>query len=163
MRVRFQEGFREIEIAGRDAVGLRGGRETGLFSLRRLMRDPENRAKLRRAFAEEIPASSLARMSDEEILEKLSRRVASGELLLLERQGSSGGNSAAAPAQSSTPRQDEQAAQAEAPVRESQSPPPQAAGAAAAEPDPVLAGVDTAAQAATLQAAAESGAPLCEA
>jgi len=162
MRLRFQEGFREIEIVGRGAAALRGGRETDLASLRRLMRDPENRAKLRRGFAQEIPASSLARMSDEEILEKLSRRVASGELLLVERQGSSGGNNVTPPVQSSTPRQDEQAAKEDAPPPESQSPAPQAA-VAAPEPDPVLAGVNAAAQAATLQAAAESGAPLCEA
>lgn len=163
MRVRFQDGFREIEIVGRGSTVARGGWEPGLASLRRLLRDPENRAKLRRAFAEEIPVSALARMSDEEVLGELARRMAGGELILLERHGSSGGSSAPPPSQGSTPRQDEQAAKAEAPVTESRSAAPQAASPAAAASDPALAGMDAAAQAATLRAAAESGAPLCEA
>jgi len=164
MKLRLEDGFREIEIvARRDLVEFHSEELAAAF-FRRLLGEPANRIALRRALSEEMGASDLLRRSDEEAARWLARKVVFGDLRILAHDLPQGPAPAASDGggAEATPRQAEQAAKAE----QSASPAPaQPAPAAASdeETDPLLADTDPVAQAATLQAAAESGAPLCEA
>jgi hypothetical protein len=156
MRFRLEDGFREIEIvARRDLVEFHSEELAAAF-FRRLLREPANRIAMRRSLAGELGGADLFRRSDEEVACWLARKVVFGDLRILAQdlpqRPVPGGEREA------TPREVEQAAQAE----QSASPQPAPAAPAEEEADPLLAGTDQAAQAATLQAAAESGAPLCD-
>ena len=161
VRIRLNDGSREIELVGRSHLVELYSQEMAVAYFRRLLRDPANRTALRRALADETSGSAF-RMDDEEVLKELARRVVYGDLRVLVRNAFPSGGNAAPPdaSQSTTPLQDEQAAREESPAAA-----PASAAQAAAEPeetDPLVAAVDPAAQAQSLQAAADSGAPLCE-
>lgn len=162
MRFRLADGFREIEIvARRDLVEFHSEELAAAF-FRRLLREPANRIAMRRALSGEMGAGDLLRRSDEEVARWLARKVVFGDLRILAHDLPQQPAPAAAGAGEATPRQAEQAAKAEqsaAPAPAQPAPAP----ASEEETDPLLADTDQAAQAATLQAAAESGAPLCEA
>ena len=163
MRVRLQDGFREVEILGRSHVVELYSEELAVAYLRRLIRDPANQAALRRAMAEETGGADVGRIDDEGLLKRLARRMIFGDLRIVTRQLFPSGQNATPPeaSQGSTPRQDEQAAKAESTSAATADEEP-AAAAEEAEEDPVLAGTDAPAQAASLQSAAAAGSPLCE-
>jgi hypothetical protein len=129
---------------------------------RRLLREPANRIAMRRALGEAMGAADLFRRSDEEVARWLARKVVFGDLRILAHDmpqrsvptASKGGGEA-------TPRQVEQAVRAEKGASPAQSR-SSSASSSEEEEDPLLADTDQAAQAATLQAAAESGAPLVD-
>ncbi len=165
MRFRLEDGFREIEIvARRDLVEFHSEELAAAF-FRRLLREPANRIAMRRALAGELGAADLSRRSDEEVARWLARKVVFGDFRILAQDvpqrpvpttaaaAGSGGEA--------TPREVEQAARAEqsASAAGTQT---SSATSTEEESDPLLAGTDQAAQAATLQAASESGAPLCD-
>lgn len=162
MKFRLEDGFREIEIvARRDLVEFHSEELAAAF-FRRLLREPANRIAMRRALDEEMGAGDLFRRSDEEVARWLARKVVFGDLRILAHDlpqrpapAAAGGGGEA------TPRQVEQAAKAEQSASPAQS---QSSSAASTEEedDPLLADTDQAAQAAVLQTAAESGAPLCD-
>jgi hypothetical protein len=165
MRIRLEDGFREIEILGRSDLVEFYSPELAMAFLRRLLREPGNRAALRNALSGDSTPSGLFALDDEAVLRELARRVVHGDLKIVARRPLAPGHNATPPGESqgSTPRQDEQAAKQE-----------QAAAAAVEdalaedEPaeeaaDPLLEGTDTEAQAAALQDAASTGTPLCEA
>lgn len=162
MKLRLEDGFREIEIvARRDLVEFHSEELAAAF-FRRLLREPGNRIAMRRLLDQE-GAGDLFRRSDEEVVRWLARKVVFGDLRLLSHSRPDQlAPSTTSEAADATPRQVEQAAKAE----QSASPAPSSSSTATStekETDPLLADTDQAAQAATLQAAAESGAPLCEA
>jgi hypothetical protein len=166
MRVRLNDGSREIDLVDRSHLVELYSQEMAVAYFRRLLRDPANRTALRRALADESSGGAF-RMDDEEVLKELARRVVYGDLRIVVRSAFPSGHNAGSPeaAQSTTPLQDQQAAQAESPAASpssSASTAPVSAAPAAEEADPIVAAVDPAAQAQTLQAASESGAPLCE-
>ena len=164
MRFRLEDGFREIEIvARRDLVELHSEDLAAAF-FRRLLREPANRVAMRRGLAGELGAAEVFRWSDEEIARRLARKVVFGELRILAHEPPGGAN-ADTPDEgaAATPRQVEQAAREEQSASPAQTRSSPAPSTEAEEADPLLAETDQAAQAATLQAAAESGAPLCEA
>lgn len=162
MRFRLEDGFREIEIVPRRDLVEFHSEELAAAFFRRLLQEPSNRIAMRRFVDAEMGAADLFRRSDEEVARWLARKVVFGDLRILAH----GLSQRAAPAASggeggATPRQVEQAAKAE----QSASPAQARSSAATSteeEDDPLLADTDQAAQAATLQAAAESGAPLCD-
>lgn len=162
MKLKLEDGFREIEIvARRDLVEFHSEELAAAF-FRRLLREPGNRTAMRR-FLDQEGAGDLFRRSDEEVVRWLARKVVFGDLRLLshtrpDQLAPSATSEAAADA---TPRQVEQAAKAEQSASPAQSSSP-AATSTEEETDPLLADTDQAAQAAVLQSAAESGAPLCE-
>lgn len=164
MRIRLSDGSREIELVGRSHLVELYSQEMAVAYFRRLLRDPANRTALRRALADEMPGGFF-RMDDEEVLKELARRVVYGDLRILVRNVFPSGHNATPPeaSQATTPLQDEQAAREQsaassaAPASASQQ-----AASSEEETDPIVAAVDPAAQAQALQAAAESGAPLCE-
>lgn len=160
MRLRLEDGFREIEIvARRDLVEFHSEELAAAF-FRRLLREPGNRIAMRRLLDQE-GAGDLFRRSDEEVVRWLARKVVFGDLRLLSHSRPDQLAPSVTSAADATPRQVEQAAKAE----QSASPAPSPSSTATSteeESDPLLAGTDQAAQAAVLQAAAESGAPLCE-
>jgi hypothetical protein len=163
MKLRLEDGFREIDIvARRDLVEFHSEELAAAF-FRRLLGEPANRIAMRRALSEEMGAGDLLRRSDEEVARWLARKVVFGDLRILAHDLPQRSAPAAADgAGEATPRQAEQAAKAE----QSASPAlaqPAPAPVSEEETDPLLADTDQAAQAATLQSAAESGAPLCEA
>lgn len=162
MKFRLEDGFREIEIVPRRDLVEFHSEDLAAAFFRRLLQEPANRIAMRRALAGELGAAGLSRRSDEEVARWLARKVVFGDLRILAHDmpqrpvpaASDGGGEA-------TPREVEQAARAEqsASTAESQS---SSATSIEEETDPLLADTDQAAQAATLQAAAESGAPLCD-
>jgi len=166
MRIVLRSGLEEIEILGREHLVEPSSEEAVMALLGRLLDDPVNGAALRRGLADHL--GGMARLGDRELLRHVARQVFSGQLKLVRRRSFDGGPAAGSGAGdsggSTTPRQDEAAA------REDQAAAaPAGSSSAAAAPaegtgeDPILAGVDPAVQAATLAAAADSGAPLCEA
>jgi predicted lipid-binding transport protein (Tim44 family) len=163
MRITLRSGLEEIEILGREHLLEPSSEEAVVALLGRMLDDPVNGAALRRGLADHL--GGMARLGDRELLGYVARQVLSGRLKLVRRRsfdgGPAAGSAAGAAGGSSTPRQDEAAARQDQPAAAPASSP--AAAAAATEEDPMLAGVDPAAQAATLAAAADSGAPLCEA
>jgi hypothetical protein len=165
MRVRLQDGYREIEIVGRSHVVEFYSEELAVAYFRRLLKEPGNRTALRRALAEEMGGADVGRLDDESLLKRLARRMIHGDLRVVTRQLYPSGHNATPPeaSQASTPRQDEQAAKAESAAAAAAATEEEAAETeeAAAE-DAVLAGTEAAPQAATLQSAAATGAPLCE-
>lgn len=163
MRVRLNDGSREIEIVGRSHLVELYSQDMAVAYFRRLLRDPPNRTALRRALADETSAGTF-RMDDEDLLKELARRVVYGDLRILVRNAFPSGHNASPPeaAQSTTPLQDEQAAREESPAASAA---PASAAQQAGDPeetDPLVAAVDPVAQAQALQAASESGAPVCE-
>jgi hypothetical protein len=161
MRVRLQDGYREIEIVGRSHVVEFYSEELAVAYFRRLLKEPGNRTALRRALAEEMGGADVGRLDDESLLKRLARRMIHGDLRVVTRQLYPSGHNATPPeaSQASTPRQDEQAAKAESAAATEEE---AAETEEAAAEDAVLAGTEAAAQAATLQSAAATGAPLCE-
>lgn len=170
MRVRLNDGSRGIDLGGLVDLGDRSHRvelysqDMAVAYFRRLLRDPAHRTALRRALADEMSAGTF-RMDDEQVLKELARRVVYGDLRILVRNPFPSGHNATPPeaSQSTTPLEDQQAAQEQSPAASAA--PASAAQPAAAgeeEADPLVAAVDPVAQAQTLQAAAETGAPLCE-
>lgn len=162
MKLRLEDGFREIEIvARRDLVEFHSEELAAAF-FRRLLQEPTNRIAMRRALDEEMGAGDVFRQSDEEVARWLARKVVFGDLRILAYdRPHRPAPSAAGGGAEATPRQVEQAARAE----QSASPAPAGSSPASSteeETDPLLADTDQVAQAATLQAAAESGAPLCD-
>jgi hypothetical protein len=160
VRVRLSDGSRDIELVGRSHLVELYSQEMAVAYFRRLLRDPANRTALRRALADETSGSAF-RMDDEDVLKELARRVVYGDLRILVRNAFPSGHNAASPeaAQSTTPLQDQQAAREQSPAASAA---PPAAASEQEETDPLVTAVDPAAQAQTLQAASESGAPLCE-
>ena len=129
---------------------------------RRLLREPGNRIAMRRFLDEEMGAADLFRRSDEEIVRWLARKAVFGDLRLLSHaRPDQIALAATSEAAQAMPRQVEQAARAEQSASAAQSP-SSTATSTEEETDPLLADTDPAAQATGLQAAAESGAPLCD-
>jgi hypothetical protein len=168
VRFTLRDGDFEAEILGREHFVDFYSEELLIAFLQRFLADPVNRGALRQALAEERGGANLSRLDDLELLRPLARRMLSGDLkIVVRRHGSRPGAAApeAAAAQEPTPREAEAAAREESPAA---APAPASTAAAAATSasaveDPLLPpGLDPVAQAATLQAAAESGAPLCD-
>jgi hypothetical protein len=162
MRFRLEDGFREIEILARQDLVEFHSEDLAAAFFRRLLREPANRIAMRRALAEELGAGDLTRRSDEEVVRWLARKAVFGDLRILARESPERPTTRTASdgAAEATPRQAEQAARAEQSA--APAPPPPSPAAAEEETDPLLAGTDPVAQAATLKAAAESGTPLCD-
>lgn len=128
---------------------------------------PGSLARLRRALQAVLPIGFILRLSDDELLSELGRRVAEGGIQVVERQGRPSHppmkTSGAAPA--TTPAEFESL-----PPPTTEPPPPKPPKEEEPEPeeapqaDPVVPEeVDLIAQAAVLEKASESGAATCEA
>ncbi len=156
MRLILRGGGEELELLARDQVLEPRGEAAAEAVLAPLLADPVNAASARRALAE--TGGDPRRWDGRDLLRQLARRVAAGELRLVRRRRFDVVAPSAGAAESATPRQAAASAPSPAPA------PAAAPAAAAAEEtaDALLAGTDQEAQAATLVAAADSGAPLCD-
>jgi hypothetical protein len=151
-RFTLRSGPQEVEIVPREEMVDFPSAESTLSYLRQFLGDGENRAVLRRYLAEGGLQLGGRHFSDEDLLVVLAHRIATGELRILTRRMNQPKPPLEAPAET-TPRE----------VEASQVRPPPPASAPAAAPAEEESEVDQLAQAQTLESAAESGAPLCEA
>jgi hypothetical protein len=165
VRVTLREGAKVYEIGRHMELRDRGPARTfpDEFSARaallRFSRDPSNMAALRAIFRDEYQGSALARLTDRQVVEAVSRLLVAGTLRLILRPeeprprfvgGALGRNMReAAPA---PPRRVRAEAPASNPAPET--PPP--------EGSELPADVDSAAVAAIMRQAARDGVPFCE-
>ncbi|MCB1032792.1 MAG: hypothetical protein KDD47_03040 [Acidobacteria bacterium] len=151
MRFTLRSGPQEIEVVRREELLRFHGIQDARQYLQQFLGDPHNRAMLRHSLAEGGLQVGGRHFEDEELLTVLAHRLVSGELRIVTRRI----NQPVAPQDKpseATPRQVEAAT----PRSAATSPPPPAQAEETSNLDP-------AAQAAALQSAADSGAPLCEA
>jgi len=156
MRVLLRNGFEEIEILSRDHLIEPRTEEAVMALLGSLVANPLNLDALRRA----LP-NPLTQSDDRSLLRKVAQQILAGRLRLIRRRRFEEIPPTGAAADRSTPREDELTARQSQKASGSTARPAPAP-AAAVEEDPLLAGIDPASQAATLAAAAASGAPLCD-
>ena len=149
MRFTLRSGPQEIEIVSREDFLELHDRDMTMEYLRQFLDDPVNRGVLRQSLAEGGLQVGAHRFEDEDLLVVLAHRLLSGELKALRRRQ----DQPVPPPQETaeaTPRELETTS---APPASSSPTPPE---------EEVPPEVDQVAQAATLESAAESGAPLCE-
>lgn len=167
---------REQSLAGLTSLGRSGGFQVLQFPdavaakgyLRGFADRPGSFASLRRALQPVLPVGYILRLSDDEILTELSRRIADGRIHVVEREGrpfhppmkTSGAAPAPAPAELEALPPPVAEPPPPAPPKEE----PEEAPEEAPQVDPVIPEeVDLIAQAAVLERASESGAATCEA
>lgn len=167
---------REQSLAGLASLTRSGGFQVLSFPdadaakgyLRGFAGRPGSTAQLRRALQPILPIGFILRLSDDELLSELGRRIAEGRIQVVERQGrpshppmqTSGAGAAPAPAEFDALPPAASEPPPAAPPKEEAAPEPEEA----PQVDPVIPEeVDLIAQAAVLDQASQSGAATCEA